>query len=105
MDLREIGLGVWIGFDWLRTGTGGGLWWVRWWAFGFLRHAVSYISNAEVDAISTADRFIDWFSGYFQFCFKYRRWRNMYNILLSKCDLMTLFQCRIWLTNKYCEIY
>jgi hypothetical protein len=26
MDLRETGLGVWIGFDWLRTGTGGGLW-------------------------------------------------------------------------------
>jgi hypothetical protein len=26
MDLREIGLGVWIGFDWLKTGTGGGLW-------------------------------------------------------------------------------
>jgi hypothetical protein len=25
MDLREIGLGAWIGFDWLRTGTGGGL--------------------------------------------------------------------------------
>jgi hypothetical protein len=25
MDLGKIGLGVWIGFDWLRTGTGGGL--------------------------------------------------------------------------------
>jgi hypothetical protein len=25
IDVREIGLGVWIGFDWLRTGTGGGL--------------------------------------------------------------------------------
>jgi hypothetical protein len=25
MDLREMGLVVWIGFDWLRTGTGGGL--------------------------------------------------------------------------------
>jgi hypothetical protein len=25
MDLREIVLGVWIGFDWLGTGTGGGL--------------------------------------------------------------------------------
>jgi hypothetical protein len=26
MDLREIGLGGgWIGFDWLRIGTGGGL--------------------------------------------------------------------------------
>jgi hypothetical protein len=26
MDLRETGLGgVWIGFDWLRTGTSGGL--------------------------------------------------------------------------------
>jgi hypothetical protein len=25
MDLRETCLGVWIGFDWLRTGTGGGL--------------------------------------------------------------------------------
>jgi hypothetical protein len=24
-DLREIGLGVWIGFDWLRIGAGGGL--------------------------------------------------------------------------------
>jgi hypothetical protein len=30
MDLREIGLGgVWIGFDWLRTGTVGGLLCVR----------------------------------------------------------------------------
>jgi hypothetical protein len=25
MDLREIGLGMWIGFHWLRTGTGGRL--------------------------------------------------------------------------------
>jgi hypothetical protein len=25
MDLREIGFGVWIGFDWLRTWTGGWL--------------------------------------------------------------------------------
>jgi hypothetical protein len=25
MDLRKIGLGVCIGFDWLRTGTGDGL--------------------------------------------------------------------------------
>jgi hypothetical protein len=25
MNLREIGLGAWIGFDWLRTGTGVGL--------------------------------------------------------------------------------
>jgi hypothetical protein len=25
MDLREIALGMWIGFDWVRTGTGGGL--------------------------------------------------------------------------------
>jgi hypothetical protein len=25
MDLREIGLGMRIGSDWLRTGTGGGL--------------------------------------------------------------------------------
>jgi hypothetical protein len=26
MDLREIGLGVWSGFSWLRIGAGGGLW-------------------------------------------------------------------------------
>jgi hypothetical protein len=25
MDLRETGLGLWIGFDWLRIGTGGEL--------------------------------------------------------------------------------
>jgi hypothetical protein len=24
-DLREFGLGVWIGFGWIRIGTGGGL--------------------------------------------------------------------------------
>jgi hypothetical protein len=30
MDLRELGLGgVWIGFDWLRIGTGGGVLLVR----------------------------------------------------------------------------
>jgi hypothetical protein len=29
MDLREIGLGLLIGFEWLRIGTGGGLLWVR----------------------------------------------------------------------------
>jgi hypothetical protein len=35
------GGGAWIGFGWLMTGTGGGLLWVRWWTFGFLRHGVS----------------------------------------------------------------
>jgi hypothetical protein len=25
MDLREMAWGLWIRFDWLRTGTGGGL--------------------------------------------------------------------------------
>jgi hypothetical protein len=29
MDFREIGLGVWSGFDWLRIGTDGGLLRVR----------------------------------------------------------------------------
>jgi hypothetical protein len=38
--LRRLACAVWIGFDCLRTGTGGGLWWVRWWTFGFLRHGV-----------------------------------------------------------------
>jgi hypothetical protein len=35
-------LGVWIGFDWQRVGTVGELLCVRCWAFGFLRHGVSY---------------------------------------------------------------
>jgi hypothetical protein len=39
--LGRLALGVWIGFDWLRTGNGVGLLWVRWWTFGFLRHGVS----------------------------------------------------------------
>jgi hypothetical protein len=25
MDLREIGWGLWFGFDWLRTGAGDGV--------------------------------------------------------------------------------
>jgi hypothetical protein len=29
MDLREIGLGVWSGFNWLRTGMAGGLFFMR----------------------------------------------------------------------------
>jgi hypothetical protein len=39
--------GVWTGFDWLRTGTGDGLLWVRWWTFGFLRHGVSLINKSQ----------------------------------------------------------
>jgi hypothetical protein len=42
MDLREIGLGgLWIGFEWLRIGIGGGLLWVWWWTFMFSRHGIS----------------------------------------------------------------
>jgi hypothetical protein len=41
MDLREIGLGVWIGFDCIRTAAGGRLLWVRWWTFWFLLHGIS----------------------------------------------------------------
>jgi hypothetical protein len=33
---------VWIGFSWLRTGTGGWLLWIRWWTWGFWRHGVSH---------------------------------------------------------------
>jgi hypothetical protein len=40
--------GVWIGFNCLRTGTGGGLLWVRWWTFGFLRHGVIYSRNVNL---------------------------------------------------------
>jgi hypothetical protein len=39
--LGRLAWGVWIGFDWLRTGTGGGLLWVLWWTLGFIRHGVS----------------------------------------------------------------
>jgi hypothetical protein len=39
--LGRLAWGLWIGFDWLRRGTGDGLLWVRWWTFGLLRHGVS----------------------------------------------------------------
>jgi hypothetical protein len=45
--------GVWIGFDWLRTGADGGLLWVRWWTFGFLRHGVSYVRLGLVSGSNT----------------------------------------------------
>jgi hypothetical protein len=48
--------GVWIGFDWLRTGTGGRLLWMLWWTFEFLRHVVSYRC---VDETLTRDSVID----------------------------------------------
>jgi hypothetical protein len=38
----RLAWGVWIGFDWLRIGIGGGLLWVRLLTFGFLSHGVSY---------------------------------------------------------------
>jgi hypothetical protein len=42
LDFKDIGL---RGVDWIRlaqVGTGGGLLWVRWWTFRFLRHGVNY---------------------------------------------------------------
>jgi hypothetical protein len=39
--LRRLAWGGGTEFDQLRTGTGGGLLWVRWWTLGFLRHGVS----------------------------------------------------------------
>jgi hypothetical protein len=41
--LGRLAGGVWIGSNWLRIGTGGGLLWIRWWTFGFWRHGISYI--------------------------------------------------------------
>jgi hypothetical protein len=40
--LWRLAGGGWIGFDWLRMGTGGKLLWVRWWTLGFLRHGVGW---------------------------------------------------------------
>jgi hypothetical protein len=41
--LGRLAWGVWIGFDCLRTETGGGLLWARWWTFGFLRHGINQL--------------------------------------------------------------
>jgi hypothetical protein len=43
--LGRLAWGVKIGSSWLRTGTGGGPLWIRWWTFGFWRHGVSYTRN------------------------------------------------------------
>jgi hypothetical protein len=48
---RLAGMGVWIGFDQLGTGTGVGLLWVRWWTFGFLRHGVSKLHQCQIDSV------------------------------------------------------
>jgi hypothetical protein len=49
--LGRLAWGVWIGFDCLRTGTDGGLLWVRWWTFGFLRHGVNYLSPVKIHCL------------------------------------------------------
>jgi hypothetical protein len=41
--LGRLAWGVWIGFDWLRIGTGGELLWIRRWTFGFLLHRIRYM--------------------------------------------------------------
>jgi hypothetical protein len=35
MDFQEEGWMAWAGFNWLRTGRGGGLLWMQWWTFRF----------------------------------------------------------------------
>jgi hypothetical protein len=45
MDLCEIGGGV-SGFNWLVIGTRDGLFWTRWWTFGFWHDGVSYLCCA-----------------------------------------------------------
>jgi hypothetical protein len=44
-------LRVWIEFEWLRTGAGGELLWVRWWTFRFLRHGVRYLPLVHDDSL------------------------------------------------------
>ena len=39
---------VWIGWSWLRIGTGGGHLWVRWWTFGFRKmRGISWLAAAS----------------------------------------------------------
>jgi hypothetical protein len=47
---------MWIGFNWLRIGTGGELLWMQWWTFRFLRHRVnrSVIHNLYVNFLTMA---------------------------------------------------
>jgi hypothetical protein len=40
MDLGGVGGKMWTGFVGLRLGTSGGLLWVQWWSFGFLKWMV-----------------------------------------------------------------
>jgi hypothetical protein len=35
--IQKCGLGIWIGFIWLRIGTGGELLWTQWWASGSIK--------------------------------------------------------------------
>jgi hypothetical protein len=51
MDLREVG--VWIGWSWLRIGTGGVRFWVRWWIFGF--HKMRGISWLAADQLASQE--------------------------------------------------
>jgi hypothetical protein len=65
MDLREESnphLRVWIGFDWLRRGTGGGLLWVRWLTFGFLRHGNSCVTCGLSIMFKLKVRLFRWFN-------------------------------------------
>jgi hypothetical protein len=48
IDFREICWGVWSGFTWLRTGTVGGLLWMRWWTFRFWYRGVSFCFHCAV---------------------------------------------------------
>jgi hypothetical protein len=45
--LGRLAWRVCIGFDWLRIGKSGGLFWVRWWTFGFLRNGISYLFTSH----------------------------------------------------------
>jgi hypothetical protein len=53
VDLQELGWGAWIGFIWLRIGTGGGLLWVRESTFGF--HKTRGISWLAEDLLASQE--------------------------------------------------
>jgi hypothetical protein len=63
--LGGLAVGVWSGFSWLRIGTVGGLFWIRWWTFGFWLHRVSQsVSTSEVlQHIMTCEDVSAWWPG------------------------------------------
>jgi hypothetical protein len=92
MDLREIGWGLWSGFNLLRVGASTGLLWTRW-TFSFWQHGVR-MGVRFVTFLTFIQDGAEWWTSYFNHI--YPRGRKYEKHLVQDSCLLIAFSVSLY---------